>query len=703
MIPIEIDLKNFLAYADPDPLDLTGINVAVLSGENGAGKSSVLDAITWVLWGKARSPVDEMIREGQSDMSVQMLFESHGERYLVLRKRRRDSRSSLELSIIDRSKIGQPGKTQNMFKSLAGSNMRETQMAIDKVVGLDYDTFINASMILQGRIDEFTSKKAAARKQVLADILMLGQWEAYEELAKVNVRVAQGKLETLETQIKIAADKVNANKQLDVRLAVAQKDAKAKGSALEAAEKIYAAHEELKEAVTAARKLWHDLESSRQDVKSDIARVEKEIEALKGQPTSEQLTDELLSLTEALTSSTESEDRIKKIDEMIAVLNEQIAGLESANDLLDAQSVKAQANVNALKAIDEPTCPLCHQALGEDERENVIQDILASVTVSNNDVAMNSEQADDKRGEISDLKVKQSDHQKAVQENLSLQRRAGQLEAGIEKAAENVTRQESADELLAELQERYDKTEADYQDAKQRHTELHASLSDVAVTTPEIQQMRREKQAADENVGALQNQLELLDETKKQLSAWRAEEMDLEDDVGVLKEVRVAFSKKGVPAMLIEQAVPEIERSANELLLRLTDGRMHVRFDTQRQLKSGDMAEALEIVISDELGARSYENYSGGEKFKINFAIRIALSKLLARRAGVQLRSLFIDEGFGTQDASGREQVVASINAISQDFDCIIVITHIEELKEAFPVQIEVIKSDSGSSFRTIR
>jgi exonuclease SbcC len=167
--------------------------------------------------------------------------------------------------------------------------------------------------------------------------------------------------------------------------------------------------------------------------------------------------------------------------------------------------------------------------------------------------------------------------------------------------------------------------------------------------------------------------------------------------------VRAAFSKKGVPAMLIEQAVPEIERAANELLMRLTDGRMHVRFDTLKELKSGDMAEALDIVISDELGARSYENYSGGEKFKINFAIRIALSKLLAKRAGVQLRSLFIDEGFGTQDAAGREQVVAAINTIKDDFDCILVITHIEELKEAFPVQIEVIKSDSGSTFRMVR
>lgn len=693
MIPIEIDLKNFLAYGDPDPLDLTGISVAVLSGENGAGKSSVLDAITWALWGKARAPVDDLIREGQSDMHVQLVFESQGERYLVLRKRKQDSRSGLELSIL----------ADRKWKSLAGSNMRETQIEIDHVVGLDYDTFINASMILQGRIDEFTSKTAGQRKQVLSDILMLGQWEAYQELAKLNTRVAEGKLETLGTQIKIASDQVNANKQLDVRLSVAQKEAKAKGSTLEASEKIYLAHEELKEAVTAARKLQHDMEGNRQDVKRDIQRVENELAALSKQPSADALGDELEGLQEKLDTGTLDSARMDRIDEMIGALSEQIAGLDSEIGLWRSQITATEKTVAVLKSLDEPHCPTCQQLLDPDEQESVIQDMLAAITISNNDIQSNLDRSSEKEAEKSKLRKEQTGMQDQAHSQEVLQRQIGTLEAQIETAGENVTRQESAKELLAELQERHDKAEADFQDASQTHKKLMEDLSTQPITTPEIQQMRREKEAADRNVGALQNQLELLDETKKQLSAWRAEEMDLSDEVGVLKEVRVAFSKKGVPAMLIEQAVPEIERSANDLLLRLTDGRMHIRFDTQKQLKSGDMAEALEIVISDELGSRAYENYSGGEKFKINFAIRIALSKLLARRAGVQLRSLFIDEGFGTQDASGREQVVASINAISQDFDCIIVITHIEELKEAFPIQIEVIKSDSGSDFRVIR
>jgi exonuclease SbcC len=81
----------------------------------------------------------------------------------------------------------------------------------------------------------------------------------------------------------------------------------------------------------------------------------------------------------------------------------------------------------------------------------------------------------------------------------------------------------------------------------------------------------------------------------------------------------------------------------------------------------------------------------------VNFAIRIALSKLLARRAGAQLQLLVIDEGFGTQDAEGRERLVEAINSIQDDFQRILVITHIEELKDAFPVRIDVVKTAQGS------
>ena len=127
---------------------------------------------------------------------------------------------------------------------------------------------------------------------------------------------------------------------------------------------------------------------------------------------------------------------------------------------------------------------------------------------------------------------------------------------------------------------------------------------------------------------------------------------------------------------------------------------MSVRFVTQAKYKDksrDDLRETLEIQISDSAGVRDYEMFSGGEAFRVNFAIRLALSEILAQRAGARLQTLVIDEGFGSQDAQGRQRLIEAINLVRQDFAKILVITHIDELKDQFPNRIEVEKTNRGS------
>jgi len=165
-----------------------------------------------------------------------------------------------------------------------------------------------------------------------------------------------------------------------------------------------------------------------------------------------------------------------------------------------------------------------------------------------------------------------------------------------------------------------------------------------------------------------------------------------------------AFGKDGIQALIIQNSIPEIEGEANKILSRLTDNRIHIALELQRDKKSGGLKDTLDIKISDESGTRDYELYSGGEAFRTNFSLRIALARLMARRSGTKLRTLIIDEGFGTQDAEGIEQLVQAIKEISMDFDKILVITHMENLKNMFPTKIEVNKSPVyGSTFSVIK
>jgi len=216
----------------------------------------------------------------------------------------------------------------------------------------------------------------------------------------------------------------------------------------------------------------------------------------------------------------------------------------------------------------------------------------------------------------------------------------------------------------------------------------------------ELEEWQRQAQQARLALGAAQQQVKYVRQITAERVQVAAQRQRLAGEKALYDDLRLAFGKKGVQAMIIEAVVPEIEYQANELLGRMTQKRMQVRLETQRPTQKGDTQETLEIKISDELGTRPYELFSGGESFRVNFAIRVALSKLLARRAGAQLQMLVIDEGFGTQDAEGRERLVEAITSIQDDFERILVITHIEDLKDAFPVRIEVTKTELGSQFR---
>jgi exonuclease SbcC len=197
-------------------------------------------------------------------------------------------------------------------------------------------------------------------------------------------------------------------------------------------------------------------------------------------------------------------------------------------------------------------------------------------------------------------------------------------------------------------------------------------------------------------VATAQQNIDVLGKLRDQKEQVLEERGEVTLRIQRLRLLEKACSRDGVQALLIEKALPEIEADANELLERLSGG-MRVIFDTQRKAKTSDrLLETLDIIISDSAGERPYENFSGGEQFRVNFAIRLALSKILARRSGARLQTLVIDEGFGSQDANGRQRLVEAINTIQDDFERILVITHIDELQDAFPIRIEVQKGIEG-------
>lgn len=845
MIPIRLELHNFLPYRAPDPLVFEGIHLACLTGSNGAGKSSILDAITWALWGKARAKRDEeLIHLGQTDMMVQLDFEQEGSHYRVIRKRNRRGRTgtgTLDFMILVEGKqptiLNEPG-------------LRQTQDKINEILRLDYDTFIHSAFLQQGRADAFTTKSPAERKRILSDILGLDQWSVYEDQVKeilknltTEIGVIQMRLNEIDTELakepQYRKDLAHATATFDeaqtaLLLAQEQLDAvahapKAYQTAIEQESSyerrmkeyqsdIYAAQSDIDfqlekiegyqstvdqsetinegyQQLQAARDSQSELAeklSQMSNLDKQYSQLEKDLAAKQAQLESDKrgIESQILELERQIKQGNESEfenakkEEVELLDleahrneivDLINSMKEERSGLKATLDALEAEGLTLKDRLENLEIADGATCPLCGQPLDAEHRA----ELLVQISVERDEKRELYRQHRERTKEITS---QSKTHQAEVDEwglqlkNLpALQKRVGALEEQMASAKDAEIRlhkaQADLNELVAVLTEKSFGTElreqlaqvdaqrqgvgydpdshenvksklATFKEFESQQTLLeiaktnlpeaqkalenaqnrlnrvqntiHTEQAELATLKQEIEslkvqvaeererrnevnRLRTERQSAEtRKISAEQQITSLQDQRKRKLDLTnRLHERQYEQ--GIYNELRLAFGKNGVPAMVIETAIPELEAEANELLSRMTDGRMHLRLNTQREKITGGVTETLDIEIADELGTRAYEMYSGGEAFRINFAIRIALSKMLARRAGAHLRTLFIDEGFGSQDDDGRNKLVEAITAIQRDFDLILVITHIDELRDSFPVHVMVDKTANGS------
>ena len=155
MIPVKLQMHNFLSYREPKALDLTSFNLAVLSGDNGVGKSSILEAITWALWGKTRANSDDsLIFQGEKVCWVELIFEHEKNFYRILRKReitKRLGQSFLEFQT--RSHHKQSILDDANWESIAEATIKATNEKIIKILKIPYEIFVNSSYLRQGHAD----------------------------------------------------------------------------------------------------------------------------------------------------------------------------------------------------------------------------------------------------------------------------------------------------------------------------------------------------------------------------------------------------------------------------------------------------------------------------------------------------------------------------------------------------------------------
>jgi len=390
--------------------------------------------------------------------------------------------------------------------------------------------------------------------------------------------------------------------------------------------------------------------------------------------------------------SNRTELALKKVE--LGALENEVSQLEIRlnQDRVSAQS-KASVLGQQIAEAEEATNQLNEErkALAEIEQHLARKDFAT----------IEQEALGELEGELAKLNYDSQQHEQVRQRLTELQQHEDSKRK-LEEADRLITQQKEAASRAGEaIQELHHNLEIDNQKRQELSQELNLLpqlLSDLTQAETEHEALSAQQKQAQQIVWSVQERLQRCSELETKRKEKERLLAQASKQERIYRDLAQAFGKRGIQAWLIEMALPEIEVEANRLLSRMTDNSMHVKIETQRETKKGDLLETLDINISDELGTRNYEMFSGGEAFRINFAIRIALSKLLARRAGAPLPTLVIDEGFGTQDSGGIEKIKEAINSIQDDFDKILVITHIEDIRDAFPNRIDVVKTAEGST-----
>ena len=852
MIPISLSMEGFLSYKEPVEINFTSFDLACITGENGAGKSSILDGITWALFGRARKHDESVINLDSQRAEVSLVFEYEGNQYRVRRVNPRGETKELDLFIrSDKDDSGSP-----VWNPLTERTMRETDQKIVDILRLDYESFVNASFFLQGEADQFTQHTPAARKKILSQILGLEIWETFRKRALDHRRKADselnrldGRLAEIEAELAEEDQRQQRLKDLETQLAEAQSK---RQEAEKALEELQAALSTLEEQGKLVASMASHLEENQAQLARDedklTQRVEEQAEyqgilhqadtiqiafqdwqaaqdsLAKWEATAEKFRESeikrqeplmriaaekarlLQEETSLLSLQGELERNLKRIPELKTEKNKLLEQVEAAQkeiqerdrkveelDLARQHQAEAKAEnprlfqemqdlkkrILDLQEAEGALCPLCGQELSEEDRslliedlqiqgkelgdryrenqatlkeaDQVVKDLQLEITqLSLAESKLRSLQAEGDRidNQLAAINQQKSEWDKKqqgvlekVQASLKKESYAQDAKSELEKintelkaigydAAEHdrvrdlanqgaaiqdkkaeLDKAEAAlkplDREISELREQLQKDRKSLQKEEKEYSQAKQRLENAQENAPETHQAERALLDRKENenilqrdVGAAQQKVAVLQSQKERQEELSAQREDIAHRIKGYQQLEGAFGKDGVPALLIEQALPNIEAKANQILDRLTGGDMSVRFITQRDYKSSsreDKKETLDIQIRDQAGVRDYEMYSGGESFRINFAIRLALSHILAQRAGARLQTLVVDEGFGSQDSIGRQRLIEAINLVQGDFEKILVITHVEEIKEAFSTQLLVEKTPRGS------
>jgi DNA repair protein SbcC/Rad50 len=672
---------------------------------NGSGKSSLLEMIEIALFGR-RSLAPYLTRGVEDELLLELEFEHGGCTYRV---RRTFSPRGRGKTTLDFERYNGAEEVME-WGPLTAESAKETQERICKTIGLSRDTFRHSSYLRQqSRSFADESIEPRERKRLLTEAV-LGRdpvWPKLLEAARAEKSTLGGELIELEAGVRHAEEQAAAKPDLERQhsdLVEAETVAADNVADLErsraqlAAE--YQAASEHRARTAAARAELLSAQAALVGVEASLRKAAEAAQTLSvardelaGLPSYPPL-DEIRAREAVLVAAVEAHAQ--------AVRDREAAELEWANadnrrDALVKAANEALAAASALDshALDE--CQTCGQALPDEARARAIQsyrdeaakhELAAAVIVMPELPPVPTDEPP-----TGELAVCRS----AITAAASSEALRATLAERI-AAAERILDEQPSDDQVAAA-----RAAVAAKDATLAAVGEPPNIAAIEMRGNEVsEELARARGSLDQHRqqrARVEEHLALATAAEQKLAEASVERGRLQAAVDVVAALERAYSPNGIPALILENAaIPYLETEASRILAELGCP-YTLELRTQADLKSGDgVRETLDVAVIDEHGqaAPFEEGTSGGEKTRIGLALRIALARLLAHRRGAQSRMLALDEP-GDLDESGMAALVQVLRDLQDEFELILLVSHVPGLRDSFDQTLTVEKQDGVS------
>lgn len=689
-----------MAYEDLD-LDLTSVDSVVIVGDNGAGKSALLDIVLWTLYDRSRitgegaATIDDHIRRGADGCMTRVEFDAGGHSYVVTREKPRGRTGTLNLTVdgSDRS---------------TGHKQDETFARVAAMIGLNYAALIASTFMIQRSEGSFIEAKPAAAKDLLVVIAQLERFRPLWEAAKkeragcdTQVGLALARVAEHEADLE-GEDGTRATLAAARERLAAGQEAQALASDRITAAKVAVAqhsaavkrHADVEERAVAVKKRLDAIDVAVGAVDARKARAE---EYLRRPPVDD--------AAQAAANAEARRNAMRKVADLM-----QLASLHRTNngELMQLASHRQQFERDIAAAERWEETKKSVPCGGEG-----IYATCRFLTASPTPFPISS-----MREEIAGIEVKvqglqlfptaDAELEEARSWVATVERTTLTDEADArERARRTVEAKEASAEATAEAARLTDervavvaeqeRLAAEQQAIEADFTAIHEAEAELQDAENVYVAVRDQLAAAERVVRAAEATVVVIDRARAQRDHWREAAAAAQQGVATYSLVEQAFHRDGIPTMVIERLVPRIEEEANVVLGRLP-GDFAVNLRTQRLTGAGTLADTLDIVVRKGGDEEPVYMLSVGQRFRVDIALRLAIGRVLAHRSGSTIDTLWLDEPLADLDAAGREAVIETLAALGDEFGLVVVVSHHAEFSDRFPARIEVEQGDGVTS-----